>query len=61
MLALAVNNNLKADKEGMDGLDRIDQYRETGAGYASKAHYKTWYKTAFFTILEFMVLNSLFT
>ena len=45
----------------MDGVDRSDQYRERGAGFASKAHYKMWYKKAFFAILDFMVLNSFFT
>ncbi|KAL3791017.1 hypothetical protein HJC23_003006 [Cyclotella cryptica] len=44
----------------MDAIDRSDQYRERGPGFACKAHYKKWYKKAYFAILDFMVLNSFF-
>ena len=48
VLALTVDKSLEAYQQGMDGVDRSDQYRERGEGFASKAHYKKWYKKAFF-------------
>ena len=44
----------------MHAVDRGDQYRELGADFASKSHYKKWYKKAFFAVLDFMLLNSFF-
>ena len=44
----------------MDAVDRSDQYRQRGSGFACKAHYKKWYKKAYFAILDFMVLNAFF-
>ena len=44
----------------MGGVDRSDQYRERGSGFASKSHYKKWYKKAYFAVMDFMVLNSYF-
>ena len=45
-------------QQNMGGVDRGDQTRLMGAGFATKAHYKKWYKKAFFAILDFMLLNS---
>ena len=59
VLQLAVDKSLKAYQEGMDGVDRSDQYRECGSGFASKAHYKVL-QEVFFAILDFMVLNAFF-
>jgi hypothetical protein len=45
VLSLVVYKSLQAYQEGMDGVDPSNQYMERGAGFASKAHYKEWYKT----------------
>jgi hypothetical protein len=45
----------------MDGVDCGDQYRECGSGFAKKAHFKKWYKKAYFAVLDFMLLNGFFT
>ena len=60
ILHLQVEKALKAYQEGMDAVDRGDQYREGGGGFASKAHYKKWYKKAYFAVLDFMLLNAFF-
>ena len=44
ILNLEVEKALKAYQDGMDAVDRGDQYREGGGGFASKARYKMWYK-----------------
>ena len=43
-LRLSVDKALKAYQENMDGVDRNNQYRERGTVFASKSHYKKWYK-----------------
>ncbi len=55
VLHLSVDKALKAYQENMDGVDCNDQYRERGMGFASKSHYKKWYKrqTLLFLILWF--------
>ena len=60
ILNLTVERALKCYQEGMDGVDRGDQYRECGGGFAKKAHYKKWYKKAYFAVLDFMLLNGFF-
>ena len=40
ILDLTVEAALRAYQEFMDGVDRGDQYREMGAGFASKSQYK---------------------
>lgn len=60
VLNLEVEKALRAYQDGMDAVDRGDQYREGGGGFASKAHYKKWYKKAYFAVLDFMLLNSFF-
>ena len=60
MLQLAVDKSLKAYQEGMDGVNRSDQYIECGSEFAGRVHHKKWYKKSFFVILDFMVLNSFF-
>ena len=55
-----MDKSLEAYQQGMDAVDRSDQYSERGARFASKSHNKKWYKKAFFAILDFMVLNSFF-
>ena len=60
ILHLMVERSLKNYQEGMGGVDRGDQYREHGAAFASKAHFKKWYKKSYFAIADFMTLNSFF-
>ncbi len=60
LLHLPAEKALKAYQDGMDGVDRSDQYRERGAGFASKSHYKKWYKKSYFAVLDFMLLNAFF-
>ena len=52
VLSLFVDKSLRAYQEGMDGVDRSDQYRERGERFASKAHYKKWYNKH---ILPFLI------
>ena len=47
VLALTMDKWLEAYQQRMDGVDKSNQYRERGAGFASKAHCKKWYKKAF--------------
>lgn len=60
ILSLMVERTLKYYQEGIHGVDYSDQYRERGSGFTTKAHCKRWYKKAYFTILDFIVLNSFF-
>lgn len=41
----------------MFGVDKGDQHRAHMAGFASKAHFKKWYKKVFLGILDIMMLN----
>jgi len=43
----------------MFGVDKGDQIRMHGGGFARKAHFKKWYKKAFLAIIDCMLLNSL--
>jgi len=43
----------------MFGVDKGDQIRMHGGGFARKAHFKKWYKKAFFAVADCMLLNSL--
>jgi Transposase IS4 len=46
-------------QQNMIGVDKSDQMRAAGGGFAAKAHYKKWYKRAYFAILDMMTLNAL--
>ena len=59
-LNLFVEKALRRHQEGMDGVDRGDQSRECGAGFAAKAHYKKWYKKGDMAVQDFMLLNSFY-
>jgi hypothetical protein len=52
ILNLQCEKSLKQYQDGMDAVDRTDQYRQRGSGFACKAHYKKWYKNAYFAILD---------
>ena len=43
----------------MFGVDKGDQIRLHGGGFARKAHFKKWYKKSFMAVLDCMLLNSL--
>ena len=45
--------------QNMFGVDKGDQMRMHGGGFARKAHFKKWYKKAFFAVMDCMLLNSL--
>ena len=49
---------IRSYQENMGGVDRGDQIRDMGAGFCRKAHFKKWYKKTYFSILDFMLLNS---
>ena len=61
IIELQVEKALQMYQKYMDGVDRGDQIREIGAGFARKAHYKKWYKRAYFAVLDFMMLNGMFS
>ena len=42
----------------MDGVDRGDQHRVMGAGFANVAHFKKWYKKVFMEIADFNFLQT---
>ena len=42
----------------MGGVDKADQHRAAGGGFALKAHYKKWYKKGYFALLDCMLLNA---
>jgi hypothetical protein len=44
---------------GQPFVDKSDQMRAAGGGFAAKAHYQKWYKRVFFAILDMMTLNAL--
>lgn len=58
ILELTCEKAMKAYQLGMGSVDHSDQYRERGAGFATKAHYKKCYKKAYFAIINFMTLNA---
>jgi len=46
-------------QQTMGGVDKGDQMRLHGGGFARKAHFKKWYKKAFLAVADCMLLNSL--
>ena len=45
-------------QQGMGGVDRGDQHRVVGAGFANVAHFKKWYKNTFLAIADFSLLQA---
>ena len=45
-------------QHNMDGVDRGDQHRVMGAGFANVAHFKKWYKKVFMGIADFSFLQA---
>ena len=46
-------------QQTMFGVDKGDQMRLHGGGFARKAHFHKWCKRSFMAIMDFMLLNSL--
>ena len=51
-------NNVIMYQQNMGGVDRGDQHRLMGAGFANVSHFKKWYKKAFLGICDFSLLNA---
>ena len=56
LLQLSAEITLKHYHDGMGGANHVGQHFEMGAGFASKSHYKKWYKQVFFSICKEMRL-----
>jgi hypothetical protein len=39
-------------------VDKGDQYRARGGGFANKAHFKKWYKKILLGLFDIMLLNA---
>jgi len=52
-------NMLIKHQQTMFGVDKGDQMRLHGGGFARKAHFKKWCKRAFMAALDMMLLNGL--
>ena len=44
-------NDIILYQQYMDGVDRGDQHRVVGAGFANVAHFKKWYKRHFWSFV----------
>ena len=51
-------NDIIMYQKNMGGVDRGDQHRVMGAGFANVCHFKKWYKKAFMGICDFALLNA---
>ena len=51
-------NDIIQYQKHMGGVDRGDQHRVVGAGFANVAHFKKWYKKAFLGICDFSLLQA---
>ena len=49
---------VKHYQETMFGVDKGDQFRARGGGFANKAHFKKWYKKIFLGCLDLMLMNA---
>ena len=45
-------------KKALECVDKGDQHRVMGAGFANVAHFKKWYKKAFMGIADFSLLQA---
>jgi Transposase IS4 len=57
-ITLKCPNVLQRYQRTMFGVDKADQIRMHFGGFASKSHFKKWYKKACMAILDCMLLNS---
>ena len=44
--------------QNIDSVDQGNHFRENGAGFTSKAHFKKWYKCGNLGLCDFGLLNS---
>jgi len=51
-------NDIILYQKNMGGVDRGDQHRTVGAGFANVSHFKKWYKKTFLAIADFSLLNA---
>ena len=58
ILDVVCPNDIVMYQKHMGGVDRGDQHRLTGAGFANVAHFKKWYKKAFLGIADFSLLQA---
>ena len=52
-------NDVILYQKGMGGVDRGDQHRVVGAGFANVSHFKKWYKKVILAIADFSLLQAL--
>ena len=55
---VTVPNDIRLYQMEMDGVDRGDQHRVMGAGFANVSHFKKWYKKVSLGIADFNFLNA---
>ena len=51
-------NDIVLYQKNMGGVDRGDQHRMVGEGFANVAHFKKWYKKTFLVIADFCLLQA---
>ena len=58
LIEVTCPNDIVLYQQHMGGVDRGDQHRMVGAGFANVAHFKKWYKKTFFGIADFCLLQA---
>ena len=58
VIKVSCPNDIIQYQKNMGGVDRGDQHRVMGAGFANVAHFKKWYKKAFMGIADFSFLQA---
>ena len=58
VLRVKCPNDVIMYQNNMGGVDRGDQHRVVGAGFANVAHFKKWYKKVFLGIADFSLLQT---
>ena len=51
-------DNIQEYQRSMYGVDKHDQLRAVGGGFAKKAHFKKWYKKTLLGVFDMMLVNS---
>ena len=54
-------NDIILYQQDMGGVDRGDQHRTVGAGFANVSHFKKWFKKVFLAIADFSLLQAFTT
>ena len=58
ILQVPCPNDIILYQQNMGGVDRGDQHRVVGAGFANVANFKKWYKKTFLGIADFCLLQA---